>query len=82
MGRPTAARIISLVQPAQQQYFRVSSTDTARLVSALVMSLRRARWAASHPVPADLTPNYDIVQDSELARFDSKYLGASALRAR
>src|ERR1700757_811384 len=31
MGRPTAARIISFVQPAQQQYLRGSSTEIARL---------------------------------------------------
>src|ERR1700691_1568934 len=40
----------------------------SQVVSALVTSLRRARWAASHPVPADLTPHHDIIQDSELTR--------------
>src|SRR6266478_6753666 len=31
IGQPTARRIISLVQPAQQRYFRGSSMEIARL---------------------------------------------------
>src|SRR6266852_3240013 len=39
-----------------------------QVVSALVVALGGARWAASHPVSADLPLHLDVVQNPELAR--------------
>src|SRR5713226_424632 len=40
-----------------------------QVVSALVVPLGGARWAASHPVSADLPLHFDVVQNPELTRF-------------
>src|SRR5438552_12634 len=82
MGRPTAARIISFVQPAQQQYLRGSSTEIARLSPLLSCpwEAHEGQRVTQFRPACRLTSTWSKILNSP--GFDSKYFGLSVLRAR
>jgi hypothetical protein len=67
MGQPTARRIISFVQPAQQMYFRGSSTETAKLSPLRFLPGLGARRALRHVIPTDPPNLANMIEDTELA---------------
>src|ERR1700693_797278 len=81
IGRPTAARIISFVQPAQQQYFRGASTEIANLSPLLSCPCAEhdgQRVTQFRPA-CRLTSTYSRIRNSP--GLDWKYLGHSVRRA-
>src|SRR6266852_9991926 len=69
-NRPAQCRANHLSRAARPAAVLPRLLDRDRqVVSALVVPLGGARWAASHPVSADLPLHFDVVQNPELTQF-------------